>query len=650
MAGEVVTGVRVTEEPAGAVARHHRAVPRSIRAWWPALRPWALAVAVGVVEALVLGAAELAGYNPFSFRTRYGLYFAALFVTAVAVTAVWLARRAGRTWDADLVPALVGAFASLVVIVTLHGTPYSLLGIGGDQIFRSEIVTRFADTWHLDDYAYKGLPSYYAPLYFWVLGRAAAIAGIAPFHMIKFGAIAVAFVAPVLTYVMWRRIIPVRAAMLCAFVPLILEDVWEPYGWIVLAALIPWWLEAVHGIRRKGVRPAHPLLLGLIGALLFCTYYYFFFVFAIVLVLHIGIGWLRRDADWRAIRRGLVVLGISAVLAAVYWLPLAINMVTAEQFASLNNRWMRIDAGDVHLPMLEASWKGALCLLGLTFLVVTAREAVSRSLLIVGVSLYVWHAIGYPFLVIDQPLMSFRMREMIPVVFLTGAAIALPRIARFAVARRPDDLGLPGGVRLPEGAGIRLVTGAAVLLGVAATTGYVTGLYNNYRLQAAHNQPLPSGRLLAFHDSSAKRVTPPVQAIKDVIDAQFPAGAHPVVLSARQDLFAYYPYYEFMENNPNFSHPAGQYARRLDFLGDLAKASSPAMFAALSAHNDFDTIDVFVLKPDAANKDQLIYKAKVDNFPNGNLMRTITIPRALLSDQYFTISDVGGLTVAVRRA
>jgi galactan 5-O-arabinofuranosyltransferase len=284
--------------------------------------------------------------------------------------------------------------------------------------------------------------------------------------------------------------------------------------------------------------------------------------------------------------------------------------------------------------MLEVSWIGALCLLGFVFLVLTAREAVSRSLLIVTVALYVWHAIGYPFLVIDRPLMSFRMRELIPVVLLTAAAIALPRLARLAAGA------------LPDGAGLRLAAGGGVLLAVAATSGYVTSIVDHPMLPAAHNQALPNGRLLPFHDDTAESAKPPVQAIQRLIDAQYHGTGHPVVLSARQDLFAYYPYFEFMENNPNYSHPTAQYQRRLDFLAELSRLTDPAQFAARSAGNPFDRIDAFVLKVEG--EDGLVYQAKTDNFPNGNLTRTISLSRSLFDEQYFTLTELDGIVVAVR--
>ncbi|GAA3727000.1 galactan 5-O-arabinofuranosyltransferase [Plantactinospora mayteni] len=623
-----------------------------------ALRPLLFAGAAGLVVLAIHALAVRAGVSPRSGRTEYGLHTAALVVAALAVLAVWWARRRGQSWDADLLPALFGGLAALTLLTALHGTPFDANGLQGDQTFRTAIVTRFADSWRLADYTYRDLPAYYAPGFFWLLGRAADLAGVAPWKMLKYGLVAVGFLTPLISYLLWRRLVPVRVAALISAVPLVVPELYESYGWLVLVAIVPWWLEAVHGLTRPGLRPRHPVVLGLIGAVLFCVYYYYFFVFVIVFALFLAVQRWRGEFSWRLAGRGLGVLAIAAVGASPYWAPLAWNFLTAPQFESLNNRWITLNSGDLALPMLSPSVLGALCLFGLGFLVVTLREALSRSLLIVFVSLYVWHALGWLLAAVDMPLMSFRAKALVPVVLLAGAALGLVRLTRYAVERLPAPAQpqppAPAQPPAPDGGGTatrteqfwRVVALGGVLLAVFATDRFVTTVVDDDRIRVAHDETFPDGRLPGFHDEEAKPELPAAEAVRSAISARYRGAGHPVVLSDRANLFAFYPYYGFGQWTANYSHPTARYHDRLDFLDEVARAGSPAEFAVRTADNPYDRIDVLVLR---IEKDDLIFHSSDDAFPFGTKSRTVRIPARLIGPEHFDSTTIDGYLVAVRR-
>lgn len=598
-----------------------------------ASRPLVLAAGVGLVVVAIHSLGIAAGFNPFSGRVQYGLRSAPLVLAALVAGAMWWARRRGWSWDADLIPALFGGLGALTLLTALNGTPFDLYGLIGDQLFRTEYVTRFADSWWGGDYTYRDLPAYYAPAFFWVLGRAADLSGTAPWHMLKFGTIGVAFVAPVVSYLLWRRIVSPRVAALIAATALIHPSLSESYAWIVLAAFVPWWLMAGHGLHRDGVRRWHPVLLGLIGAVLFTTYYYYFFVLPIVLCLHLLDARLRGRFSWRDTGRTFAVLGIAAVGSALYWAPLAWNFLTAGHFESFNNRWITLNSGKLALPMLEPTVIGALCLIGLVFLLATVKEALSRTLLIVLVSLYVWHAVGFLFLAIDKPLMSFRMRELVPIVLLAAAAMAVARVARLAASRFPAD------------AVWRFVVVGAALLAVFAGNHFVDLVLADAK--NAHNQTLPSGKLPPFHEAGAepwKGASP--ERLHQAIEAGYRGEGRPVVLTGYSDLLALYPYYGFVQWNANYSHPTSRFHARLEFLEELAKSADPAEFAARVRDNPYDRIDVIVLQ---SNEDTMTLKVRDDAFPFGTAVRQIDIPRRLVQPEHFDITVVETTVVAVPR-
>jgi galactan 5-O-arabinofuranosyltransferase len=624
----------VEEDRSGIAADQPRPGSGRLRGAVRTTRPLLFAAAVGLVVLVIHVLSVLAHVNPYSGRTQYGLHVAPLVVAAVAVGAAWWARRRGQTWDADLVPALFGGVGALTMLTALHGTPFDIAGLSGDQSYRTENVTRFADSWWGGDYTYRGRPAYYAPAFFWVLGRTAALTGTAPWHMLKAGTVAVAFLAPVVSYLLWRRVVPPRVAALISAVPLIVPGLDESYAWLVQVAFIPWWLEAGHGLTRRGVRRWHPVTLGLVGAVLFTTYYYYFYLLPIAFGLYLVVERWRGELSWREARRTLAVLGVAALGSAPFWAPLAWDLLTAPEFAPLNNRWMTLNSGRLALPMLEPSVLGVLCLTGLAFLVVTAKEALSRALLILLVSLYAWHAVGFPFLVIDEPLMSFRMRELTPLVLLAAAAVGLARATTYAAQRLPADTIA------------RLTVAGAALLAVFAGDHFVTTVTGDNRVMAAHNQPLPGGQLPAFHDATAKPSPAPPERDRAVIDATYAGAGHPVVLTDRSDLLALYPYYGFVQWNANYSHPTAQFRGRMAFLDELARSRTPAEFAGRVDDNPYDRIDVLVLQYDQSS---LVFRTRDDAFPFGTKLRQVVFPVALVQPQYFQITKVDGYLVAVRR-
>ncbi len=613
----------------------HETHPRSgPRQWLGAARPLFFAGLVGLVVLGIHLLALRAGAHPRSGRTEYGLHTAAMVVAALAVGAVWWARRTGRTWDSDLLPALFAGLAGLTMLTALHGTPFDAYGVQGDQSFRTAMVTRFADTWQIVDYTYRDLPGYYAPGYFWLLGRAAYLTGVAPWHILKFGAIAVAFAVPLVSYLFWRRLVTPRHAALISAVPLIVPDLYESYGWVVQLAVIPWWLEAVHGLTRSGLRRRHPVVLGLIGAVLFCIYYYYFFLFVLVFPLFLAVQWWRGEFDRRAAGRGLLVLGIAALGSAVFWAPMAWNFLTAPHFESLNNRWITLNSGDLALPMLEPTVVGALCLLGLGYLVLTAREGLSRSLLVVLVALYLWHALGFVFLALDVPLMSFRMKTLVPLVLLSAAALGLVRGVRWILGRISVPAMWP------------VVAVGAGLLALLVGDGFVNRVVDDPRIHAAHNETLPDGTLPPFHDTDKQPILPAATRVDALIQATYRGPGHPVVLSDRTHLFTYQPYYGFVQWNANYSHPTAQYHRRLEFLEEAAGSVSPVEFAAKTGDNPYDRIDAIVLRVDG---DDLVYRTYDDDFPFGTKARTVTIPSRLVTSEHFELTEIDGYLVAVRR-
>jgi hypothetical protein len=596
-----------------------------------------VAIAGVVALGLIAFAAAAPAFSPLNPIVRYGLRVSTIGAAVVGFAAYLWCRRTGRTWDADVIATMWAALSTLTLIVSLHGTPFGALGIQGDQSFRTETVTRFADTWHLSDYFYANKPSYYAPLYFWILGRASDVLGTAPWHMIKYGEIAGTYLAPLVIYLLWRRHVPARIAALIAGVALVLAGFYAPYSYLTFLAFVPWWIEVMHGPLREGAAKRGPIVLGLIGAVIFLTYYYYFFLAPFVLIAHIVAMRLLRRRSWPELRRSLQVLVVAAVGSSVFWAPLLWNFLTARQFYSLNNRWLQLDHGDLLLPMFDVSIVGALCLIGFLYLVLTAKTRVlSQALLVVFVATYLWHVAGFFFIVVNEPLMSYAMKNVSLLVLCFAAVLALVDLAR--LARERFD---PAQVRT-----VTLVM--TVLLAIFVADRNVSMVADHPWIKAAQEQPLPDGSLPTYHDLNAQPAYPAYPSavtLKAYVDANYHGQGHALLLSDRNDLFAFYPYYGFVQWDFSYSHPTAEFENRLAFLSSLATAT-PAQFAAKTADNPYDHIDAFVLKRDG---DQLTYHYLGLNYPSGSYQASISWPASVLSDQYFETTQLGDYVVAVRK-
>jgi hypothetical protein len=584
----------------------------------------AVAVLAGVPE-----------YDPTRPHFDYAIRATVVGLVVLGAAGWWWATRHGRTWGPDLVPAVIGAIGALTLVGYLSGTPYAPGGISGDQSFRTAAITRFADSWQSADFTFQGLPSFYAPAYFWVLGRTANLAAIEPWRMTKYGTVLVALLVPLVTYLLWRRLVPDHTAALIAAVPLVVDNFYEPYSWLVLFAIVPWWLEAVHGLRRPGLRPGNPVLLGLIGAGLFLTYYYFFFIAAIALAVYLVVERVLGRFDRQRMGRAALALGVAAAGSAIFWAPLLVSILRAEAPESLANRWFNAGHTTLPLPMLEASAIGAVSLLGLGFLLWTVRrDPLSRGLLVFLAAAYGWYLIGAAAVAAGTPLLSFRGRPLIPMILAIAGILALVRIVELAAARfRRQDV-----FRVAWVVGTALV----VLIG----QDFVTTIRDSPLLPTAHATAWPDGRLPPYHPAEVIRPDPPATVVRQAIDDRLSAERNPVLLSDRRDILVLYPYYGFIQWGAHYAHPAAEFHSRVSFLEELAAAASPAEFSARSEQNRFDRIDAFLLRVDG---DELTLQFNDDTFEGGERNRVLRFPRTLFSPDAFELVPLGGHLLAVRR-
>jgi galactan 5-O-arabinofuranosyltransferase len=567
-----------------------RLTNRSVRAAGPPLVELALVLAAAALALWFVHVfLAAANFNPLSeVASGFGPLWAAVML-AIAVAAQLVQRLSGPAHELRsriTVAVLAGLATGLVtapLTAGLRGTDQPLNTIlGGDMAFRTEYVTRFASTWHLNDYTFKGLKAFYPPAWFWVAGRAAHVLGLhEPWHIMKPATIATVGAALLLAYVLWRMTLSPAGALSAAIgSSLVLDSQVGPLRFATQAWYSPYscfvavtgaaWLAATLVALRYPARAQVPRLvfLTIVGAVLALCYYLLFLILAVVLlVLVIAPSENRR----RTLVRAAVVYGAMIALTAVFWIPLlqALQHGAASQGGFVRPDFLRVFVGigrPVGLTILVLVVVGALAL--------TISSPMSQAVggLLVGAVIY--QAISVATLVFaNNQLQPHRAVTMMWATF--GAAVPVA-LEGFNPGRGWGKLMAPP---LPRVFGLL----AAV---VAVPAVFVVG--------STLGSDLASGRF-----SRAAHDRPPLAQTRLMSDfITHTTGRRPdklVVLSGDHGLLVTRPYYGFLPLRARYAHPEAHLHQRLGVLRAAARCPDPACVARKLERSKFGRLDALVL-------------------------------------------------------
>src|ERR1700676_4385288 len=165
----------------------------------------------------------------------------------------WVWRRArGQTLARLLALLFLSAFSVVTLAMPLGATKLYLFGISVDQQFRTEYLTRLADTAAPHDMTYYGLPPFYPPGWFWIGGRLAALTGPPAWEIFKPWAIVSITIAVVLAFVLWASMIRFEYALIVSTATAAATLAYspsEPYAAMIAVLLPPMFVLAWSGLR-----------------------------------------------------------------------------------------------------------------------------------------------------------------------------------------------------------------------------------------------------------------------------------------------------------------------------------------------------------------------------------------------------------------
>jgi len=555
--------------------------------------------------------------------------------------------------------AALSALTTVPLCMTLLGTRHYLNGVSGDQSFRVEYLTRFVDSPALADMAYPDLPPYYPAAWFWIGGRAAALAGIPGWEAYKPYAIVTMAVAGVLAFCVWCLVMPRGPALAMAFATTVVGlriAAYTPYSWIVTAAVPPLAVLALRLLRAAVARaPARRwaggallvgLMLGAVGAV-HSLIFWFVGLVLVVLGIAVVVGAARRErfaALLRLVVPALLVGGAALLVVLSVWTPYLLRVLESGSRSGASQRFLPESGALVPLPMTEASVTGALALVGVVWLVAhfpsrTSRsDDVAQALGMLVATAYAWYALSTLALAAGTTLLAFRLEPLIDAGLACAGVLGVVEGVR-AAGRR---FGRPTGRPLTVAVAAVLAFGAALSLVQSAPAEYA------YAQAAEYGDYYPTGQrpVGAPRDTDAGAWNNDLVTTINGLTGRPPRDV--VVLSTSLPILSYTPYRSFQMGNDSYANPLADFPARRARIQQWAATRTPqALLAALDA-SPVPAPTVFVL---AGSPQGLRMDVSYDVFPQQPNVRggAVYFDPRVFADPAFETRTVGPFTVVVRR-
>lgn len=530
--------------------------------------------------------------DPFNLRTAMipVVAGAAVLAVAAAVTRKWRAELAS-----GLAAGLLAGWVAFTMRLALHGTPYGFAGLTGDAGRMAAMANRYTTTWRSSDGIVPAVPSHYPPLFPWLVGRTAALTHTPAWQLLG-PAEAIAFSAAVVAgFALWRRMVPGPVALAVSLmVPLSFALPQKSYEVLALAVFAPWAL-ATFGRPPRG--RLHWLPAGLIGGLSVAMYWAYIAYGALGIVALAVITWRASPERGRYLAHVAATLVTAAVVASWYLVPYAGWWLL--HGVQQMDMYTGGGIGASPLPFLAATPLAVLELAGLAGMVWYLRRAWwAAPLLLLTASAYAYWLLAVTAFILIGHTGSLQDTPRLIEPLLAMAGVLTVVRAAPGLARRLTGRPAPGG--LPAAAVCLVIAWTAVTLWQAwmpsgpAAAGRI-GVPSPTETVTAFAYPLPDGGYPRFAPRRHRIAWFPVGPIEADVGSVDGAGASPVTLSVFEPLFAYVRWPGYIAVWDTSAGATTQWFSRYAALQRLALVTSPAQFAARSAHTAFGPIDVFVL-------------------------------------------------------
>lgn len=504
---------------------------------------------------------------------------------------------------------LISLFLASTYLVLIYQSQLTWWGLQGDEIFVTAFLEQVASGNFFSDFFYSGLPSFYPPLYFWLVGGLAWIFGLNGIRAAQLGVTLVLFITPFLVYfcqrlyrpkkkiASWKLVIPTALIFVVAdWTAVILK----PYEFISAVLIIFWTLFLLFELDARSLNWKKIIFYGIGGGLLFLTFYFWFFPIIFVLALFK----LFTKTNIKYYFSRLTLVGILVGLVSLpYILPLLSSYF---KFGSENWQAAFFIPQDLnlYLPFLNFSIFGLVAMIGVITMILYWSKVPVKILGLIFISTYIWQFFNLLAIILWQaPFLPAK-----PFLFLGGATLSISAAYGFTaiISEKIKDQ--------------KIRTALFVLAWIVLATQLLGGSFLD--------QPEIPEILAATKEGSREEFVNLVNQLKQVDGVENMT----ILSSGIPQLSAYLPLSYYISYNMHFSHPAANFLDRFRFVSNLASSDSPVDFYQKLQKSPFEKIDALLFfKAD----DYYSVHFWVDYYPFGGGEQEIKIPKDLINEQYF---------------
>ncbi len=533
--------------------------------------------------------------------------------------------------------------------VPLAATRLYLDGVSVDQAFRTQFLTRMADSLSYSDMAYLHEPSFYPGLWFFTGGAFAKVTGMAAWAAYKPWALITLAATAAMLVPVWRRIsgslaVGAAIAMVTITVTLFVAPE-EPY-----AAMVAMGLPAALILARRALHGGRWALVGVIVYLGLSANLYTLFtavtaLSVVVMALIAAVGNRRVEPILR-----LIAIGAgSAVLALIGWGPYLVQLLTSPHGPTGKaQHYLPEQGAEIPMPFFQSSALGVLALIAVVWLVVRSKDDDVRALTTGLVTMYFWAVLSMVMTLIGSTLLGFRLELPIALVLGTAGVIALAelRLSGMRLLR-------PGLISRHTS---RLLTRVLSVLLAAACVFYATQIPGEHRdkIDLAYTDSDGEANRGDRFPADATTYYPDID--KALMD-HFGSRSGTVVLTDEKSFMAFHPYHGYQALTAHYANPLGEFERRNQEIEKWTKITEPKKLAEemdkASATNGWDGPDALVLRGQLDNKNpgngEFSYLVADDIYPNQPNVRFRTVYfHASAFTEGWELKQVGPFVVAMR--
>ncbi|MCQ9343528.1 galactan 5-O-arabinofuranosyltransferase [Corynebacterium kozikiae] len=549
---------------------------------------------------------SLPAFGPSMVTRALATAVSGLLMVAVIVLLVWWLQdeklqRERPQWRRWLT-VLVSYFSPAALVVALIGIPLSatrlyLEGVTVDQGFRTQYLTRLADSWQLSDMNYADLPAYYPAGWFWLGGRLANLLGVPGWEAFQPWSLITLAVAGSVLVPVWQRLVgslPVATAIaLVSTAAVLVTSGEEPYAAIIALGIPAAAVMSSHALRGGNFAAAAVAFYLGVSA----TFYTLYTAIAAlsVVVIAFAVALLTRDFIRPILR--LAIIGLSSMaIAAIVWAPYLLTRLSGAHASNATaQHYLPLVGTQIPMPMFSASFVGLLCMAGLLYVLVRIRVP---EVLALGLALavsYLWVIGSMLATLFGTTLLGFRLNGVITQLLLTLGVLAVAELRKYGYHRL-----------IPQGLSTK--ASKAVTVCMAAVLGF--GLM--HLLQQVPNK-LEHSIDLAYTDTDgygerADRYPPDAAQYYAQVAAEI--GGDPgntVVMTDEKNFLSFNPYRGFQAFTSHYANPLGEFELRNQAIEQWAQRSwedldTPAAFLAAmeatQAEHGWRMPDAFVFRAD----------------------------------------------------